>query len=272
MPRAAESFTARGWLSTRSRLQAYQTQIRWSWCVAGIWDDLRLGNPISRFQQACSPIGQRKSGVNPLRCQVDGYLPRSVAGAGCFQRHEEEASRRATGSSSQSGRQRIWPSRRRSPRSSRQKVVDGGEAEAAKEVAPKSEQNSDSNGSAEPGSFKVPQLPSSLSPVDCKGSGGDLGKACRDSQAAGRPAAGDRGRPLRHVPGSGASAVDIKQIFLDVRAELFCGAVRLLRLQKAALEQPVRGKPAAFLLLGALGNLGPCPFLTRRCFGSHPSL
>ena len=37
-------FTARGWLATRSRMQNFQNHIRWSWCMAGVWDDLRQGN------------------------------------------------------------------------------------------------------------------------------------------------------------------------------------------------------------------------------------
>ena len=35
--------TARGWLESRSRIQNYTTHVRWSWAVAGIWDDLMRG-------------------------------------------------------------------------------------------------------------------------------------------------------------------------------------------------------------------------------------
>ena len=46
VPHPAETgFTARGWLASRSRIQNYQTHVRWSWAMAGVWDDLRQGNP-----------------------------------------------------------------------------------------------------------------------------------------------------------------------------------------------------------------------------------
>lgn len=35
--------SARGWLESRSRIQNYTTHVRWSWAVAGIWDDLMRG-------------------------------------------------------------------------------------------------------------------------------------------------------------------------------------------------------------------------------------
>ena len=45
--------TARGWLTSRSRLQHYQTHIRWSWQVAGIWDCL-MQNKVAEARARCS--------------------------------------------------------------------------------------------------------------------------------------------------------------------------------------------------------------------------
>ena len=36
--------SARGWLESRSRIQNYSAHVRWSWAVAGIWDDLIKGD------------------------------------------------------------------------------------------------------------------------------------------------------------------------------------------------------------------------------------
>eukprot|EP00438_Fugacium_kawagutii_P006451 Skav204515 [mRNA] locus=scaffold3201:99100:106360:+ [translate_table: standard] len=45
--------TARGWLTSRSRLQQYQSHIRWSWQVAGIWDCLMM-NRVEEARARCS--------------------------------------------------------------------------------------------------------------------------------------------------------------------------------------------------------------------------
>lgn len=64
--------TARGWLEHRSRIQNYQTTVRFAWCLGGIWGCLRQGRvdaararaALKKRQLAAGPrsaLGERTS-------------------------------------------------------------------------------------------------------------------------------------------------------------------------------------------------------------------
>lgn len=118
--------SARGWLESRSRIQNYSAHVRWSWAVAGIWDDLIKGDngsararaalliaasdqalPVVQFPPtsfkpgvaAFSTLGSTLVRAFPRSCEGDGLLsgdPKEVQQARTSQSKEARRSSQGT--------------------------------------------------------------------------------------------------------------------------------------------------------------------------------
>ena len=67
---SAAQISARGWLEHRSRVQGYQTSVRFGWLLAGIWDCLRLG----RHEEARARAALGVAMVDQHACDKGSFL------------------------------------------------------------------------------------------------------------------------------------------------------------------------------------------------------
>ncbi|CAK9095183.1 unnamed protein product, partial [Durusdinium trenchii] len=67
---SATQISARGWLEHRSRVQNYQTSVRFGWTLAGIWDCLRLG----RYEEARARAGLGVAMIDQHACDKGSFL------------------------------------------------------------------------------------------------------------------------------------------------------------------------------------------------------
>lgn len=67
---SAAQISARGWLEHRSRLQGYQTSVRFGWILAGIWDCMRLG----RYEEARARAALGVAMVDQHACDKGSFL------------------------------------------------------------------------------------------------------------------------------------------------------------------------------------------------------
>ena len=66
----ASQISARGWLEHRSRVQGFQSSVRFAWTIAGIWDALRLG----RIEEARSRAALGVAMADQQACDRGSFL------------------------------------------------------------------------------------------------------------------------------------------------------------------------------------------------------